>query len=105
MSNIRFRTFETMRASTFICTNMDEIERVRVENDKLELPNPQPLPSPEYREETAWFHPDDVQRAYTKRINDYCAAILTMAGGDIIAVKMSSEIENMLDSMFSVSPE
>lgn len=94
-----------MRASTFICTNMEEIERVRVENDNLSLPIPQPIPDPEYREEIAWFHPDDVQRAYTKTINSYCAAVLTMAGGDVIAVKMSSEIENMLDCMFSVSPE
>ena len=94
-----------MRASTFICTNMDEIERVRVENDNLSLPVPQPIPDPEYREEVAWFHPDDVQRAYTKRINDYCAAILSMAGGEVIAVKMTSEVEEMLDSMFRVSTE
>lgn len=93
-----------MRASTFICTNIDEIERVRVENDNLGLPVPQSIPDPEYREEIAWFYPDDVQRAYTKTINNYCAAILTMAGGDVIAVKMSSEIENMLDSMFSILP-
>ena len=93
-----------MRASTFICTNIDEIERVRVENDNLGLPVPQRVPDPEYREEIAWFHPDDVQRAYTKTINSYCAAVLTMAGGDVIAVKMSSEIESMLDSMFSVFP-
>ena len=94
-----------MRASTFICTNMDEIERVRVENDNLSLPVPQPIPTPEYREEIAWFHPDDVQRAYTKRINGYSAAILTMAGGDIIAIKMSSEMEAMLDSMFGFPTE
>ncbi len=30
---------------------MDEIERVRVENDNLSLPVPQPIPTPEYREE------------------------------------------------------
>ena len=94
-----------MRASTFICTNMEEIERVRQENENLSLPVPQPVPIPEYQEEVAWFHPDDVQRAYTKRINGYSAAILTMAGGDIIAIKMSKAVEDMLDSMFSVPSE
>ena len=92
-----------MRASTYICTNIEEIERVRQENEMLNLPVPQPIPEPVYQEETAWFYPDDVVRAYTKIINGNYAAILTMAGGDIVPVKMSLEIERMLDGMFDTS--
>jgi hypothetical protein len=62
-----------MRASTYICTNIEEIERVREENDKLNLPNPQPLPKPKYMESTGWFHVDDITRGirqgYRQRIS------------------------------------
>lgn len=89
-----------MRASTFICTNIEEIERVKEENRKLDLPNPQPLPEPEYEESVGWFHIEDVCRAYINNINKNSVVTLMFTDGTYMDVKMTSEIEVLLDDFF-----
>jgi hypothetical protein len=89
-----------MRASTFICTNIEEIEMVKEENEKLNLPSPQPLPKPTYEESVGWFHIEDVTRAYTRNINNKAVASLVFSDGSYMDVKMTSEMEDMLDILF-----
>ena len=89
-----------MRASTYICTNIEEIERVREENDKLNLPNPQPLPKPRYMESVGWFHIDDITRAYVRNIDNVSVASLMFSDGTYMDIKMTSEVEDMLDVLF-----
>lgn len=89
-----------MRASTFICTNIEEIERVREENQRLDLPTPQELPKPRYQESIGWFYPEDIARAYTKNIHNTSVVTLFFSDGTYMDIKMTSEIEFMLDSLF-----
>ena len=89
-----------MRASTYICTNIEEIERVKEENEKLNLPNPQPLPKPTYEESVGWFHIDDVTRAYVRSMNGNAVASLMFSDGTYMDIKMTSEVEDMLDILF-----
>jgi hypothetical protein len=89
-----------MRASTYICTNIDEIERVKEENEKLNLPNPQPLPKPTYEESTGWFYQEDIQRACLRNINYVTVVTLFFSDGTYMDVKMTKEIEDMLDVLF-----
>ena len=77
-----------MRASTFICTNIEEIEMAKEENEKLNLPSPPPL------------HIEDVTRAYTRNINNKAVASLVFSDGSYMDVKMTSEMEDMLDILF-----
>ena len=89
-----------MRASTFICTNIEEIELVKEENEKLNLQYPQPLPETTYEESVGWFHVEDVTRAYTRNINNRAVASLMFSDGSYMDVKMTSEMEEMLDVLF-----
>ena len=89
-----------MRASTFICTNIEEIERIKEENEKLNLPSPQPLPTPTYEESIGWFHIEDVTRAYTRIVNRMAVVTLLFSDGSYMDVKMTSEIEDMLNLVF-----
>jgi hypothetical protein len=89
-----------MRASTFICTNIEEIERIKEENQRLDLPFPQQLPKPEYQESIGWFHPEDIARAYTRHIDRTAVATLFFSDGTYMDVRMTKEVEAMLDDLF-----
>ena len=89
-----------MRVSTFICTNIEEIDKVKEENDNLNLPSPQPLPLPTYEESVGWFHIEDVTRAYTRTINNKAVAALMFSDGSFMDVKMTLDMEKTLDTLF-----
>ena len=89
-----------MRASTFICTNIEEIERVKNENETLNLPSPQPLPEPVYEESIGWFHIEDVTRAYTRNVNGTATVTLLFSDGTYMDIKMTKDIEDKLDAVF-----
>lgn len=88
-----------MRASTYICTNIDEIEKAEKENEKLNLPNPT-TPTPKYEESIGWFHLDDVVRAYVRSMDGKSVASLMFSDGTIMDIKMTSEVEQKLDLLF-----
>ena len=89
-----------MRAYTLVCTNIDEIDKIRDDNETLNLPSPIPIPEPKYEEAVGWFHQDDITRANTKTVDGKSVATLIFSDGSYVMVTMTSEIEKMLDSVF-----
>ena len=51
-------------------------------------------------ESTGWFHVDDITRAYVRDIDNVSVASLMFSDGTYMDIKMTSEVERMLDTLF-----
>lgn len=93
-----------MRATAFVCVNVDDIERVRINNERLSLPIPESVPDPIYEEETAWIHIEDISKAFTRRVNGRRAIHVFMDDGTGMILLHTKMLEDMLDELFLSLP-